>query len=208
MKLQIMPLSERPFLKIILALPLLALMLTGCATPDYTEVMEQPNGDSKGAPAAQLHPGDTITISFDGIPDPIPTQEKTINEDGTITLSDIGTIKAAGKTSGELEQAIHDLYVPRFVLHLSVTVKPGDRVFYVNGEVGSKGRQVYVGQITISKAITSAGGFLDFANHKNVLLIRANGKRYTVNCDKILQGEAPDPPIFPGDQIEVKRRRF
>jgi hypothetical protein len=37
-------------------------------------------------------------------------------------------------------------------------------------------------------------------------LIRANGKRFRLNCDKILDGEALDPPVFPGDQIEVKRK--
>jgi len=199
-------LVEKALLKALLALPLF-MLLAGCATPDYSGPMAAPNpDDTNSVPAARLHVGDTIIISFDGLPDPIPSQEKTINEDGTITLADIGSVSAAGQTTGDLEALIYVQYVPKYYKHLTVTVKAGDRVFYVNGEVGNKGRQVYVGQITVTKAITSAGGFTEFANRKNVLLIRTNGQRYKIDCERIMQGEAPDPPVYPGDQIEVKRR--
>ena len=197
-------------LKALLLVPLLALILAaGCATQDYSAVMAAPDGsDTNVLAGARLHVGDTITVSFDGLLENPATQEKTINDDGSITLSDIGVIKAAGKSTGELENMIHDLYVPKIYTHLTVTVKAGDRVYYVNGEVGGAGRQIYVGQITVTKAITSAGGFRDFANHKNVLLIRSNGQRYTINCDRIINGDAPDPGVYPGDQIVVRKRAF
>jgi protein involved in polysaccharide export with SLBB domain len=81
-------------------------------------------------------------------------------------------------------------------------------VFYVRGEVKGPGRQIYSGQMTVTKAITSAGDFTDFANRKKVWLTRANGQRFKVNCDAILNGDAPDPGVYPGDQIEVSRRVF
>jgi protein involved in polysaccharide export with SLBB domain len=204
------PLSKRSFLKTCMLLPLLALVLAlaGCATQDYKEVMEVPSSDGTDTPGAHLQVGDTITITFDGLPSNPAPQDKTINDDGTITLADIGAIKVAGKTTGDVENAIHDLYVPRIYKHLTVTVKAGDRVYYVRGEVKAPGRQVYVGQITVTKAITSAGDFTDFANRKNVLLIRSNGKRFTLNCVKILDGRAPDPGVYPGDQIQVERIIF
>ena len=65
---------------------------------------------------------------------------------------------------------------------------------------------IYAGPITVTKAITSAGDFTDFANHKKVWLIRASGQRFKLNADNILDGEAPDPPVYPGDQIYVERR--
>lgn len=155
----------------------------------------------------RLHIGDTVTITFTGIPDELAPQEKPIKEDGSISLPDVGRVQAAGKTAGELEDAIHDLYVPRIYTHLSVTVKTtSDRVFFVRGEVRQPGRQIYAGQITVTKAITSAGDFTDFANHKKVWLIRANGQRFKLDANAILDGEAPDPPVYPGDQIEVSRR--
>jgi len=205
------PLSEKSLFKAgLLLLPVLALVLAlgGCATPDYSEVMTPPSGDTNVLGGAHLLVGDTITISFDGLPNPLLSQDKTINDDGTITLADIGAIKVAGKTTGDVENIIHDLYVPRIYKHLTVTVKAGDRVYYVQGEVKSPGRQVYVGQITVTKAIASAGDFTDFADRKDVLLIRSNGKRFTLNCVKILDGRAPDPGVYPGDQIKVERKMF
>jgi protein involved in polysaccharide export with SLBB domain len=206
----IMPLSKKSFWNVLLVLPLLALVvaLAGCASQDYSEVMAQPDSGTNVVSAAHLNVGDTITISFDGLPDPLMPQEKTINEDGTITLSDIGTITVVGKSTGEIENIIHDLYVPKIYNHLTVTVKAGDRVYYVRGEVKAPGRQIYVGQITVTKAITSAGDFDDFSNKRNVILTRANGKRFVINCDNILNGDAPDPGVYPGDQIDVQRRMF
>jgi protein involved in polysaccharide export with SLBB domain len=67
---------------------------------------------------------------------------------------------------------------------------------------------IYAGPITVSKAITSAGDFTDFANRSSVILTRSNGDRFKLNLNKILAGDQPDPPVYPGDQIEVGRRLF
>ena len=132
--------------------------------------------------------------------------ETDIKEDGTITMPDIGHVQAAGKTAGELQNEIYNLYVPKLYRHLTVTVNTGDRVYYVTGEVKQPARQLYSGQMTVTKAITTAGDFTDFANHKKVLLTRANGQRIKVNCDKIQAGKAVDPFVYPNDQIQVPRR--
>jgi len=204
-----------PRLGRLLLLPLLALALGGCSlfsgSEKKTDVMAAPGdqnypGQDK---VPRLHIGDSVTITFSGLPEELSAQEKPIKEDGTITLPDIGRIKAAGKTIGELEDAIHDLYVPKIYTHLNVTVKTSnDRVYYVRGEVKSPGRMIYTGPITVSKAITSAGDFTDFSNRGKVTLTRANGERFKLDLDRILAGEDPDPPVFPGDQIEVGRRIF
>jgi polysaccharide export outer membrane protein len=198
----------------LLLLPVLTLALAGCSLfshPEKKNVMAQTSVENDTSPdrVARLHVGDTVTITFSGLPDPMDPQEKPIKEDGTITLQDIGRVKAVGKTPGELEVTIHDLYVPRIVTHLNVTVKASsDRVYYVRGEVKSPGRLIYAGSITVSKAITSAGDFTDFAARGSVWLIRANGDRFKLNVNKILDGDQPDPPVYPGDQIVVGRRIF
>jgi protein involved in polysaccharide export with SLBB domain len=195
-------------LPLLLAPLLMGLGLTGCTTPDYKGAMEPPG--QGGLPVLpRIAVGDTITISLTGIPgDPLPPYEKPITDDGTITLPDIGRIQAAGKSPGELEDYIHDQYVPRFYTHLGVTVKKAleNQVYFVRGEVRTPGREIYVGPTTVTKAITSAGDFTDFANRSKVILIRSNGKRFKLNCEQILNGQEPDPPVYPGDQITVKRR--
>jgi polysaccharide export outer membrane protein len=193
-------------LPLLLAPVLLSLGLTGCSTMDDPTVMDPQEQITNSIPRITI--GDTVTITLSGIADNIAPYEKPITDDGTITLPDIGRFQAAGKTPGQLEDYIHDQYVPRFYTHLNVTVKTSNdnRVYFVRGEVKSPGRLVYVGPITVTKAITSAGDFTDFANHSKITLIRASGKRYHLNCNRILEGKDPDPPVYPGDQIEVKRR--
>ena len=212
MKLKSFSLLRQGLLTLI---PLLALALAGCSlfsnSVKKSDVMAQTSMETDVSPdrVARLHIGDTLTITFSGLPDQLEGQNPTIKEDGTITLPDIGRIKAVGKTPGELEDAIHDLYVPKIYTHLNVTVKTSsDRVYYVRGEVRAPGRLIYAGAITVSKAITSAGDFTDFASRGSVWLIRANGDRFKLNLNKILDGDQPDPPVYPGDQIVVDRRIF
>jgi polysaccharide export outer membrane protein len=199
----------------LLLLPFLALALAGCSlfsdNGKKLDVMAPPGPDTRygSGIVPRLQIGDVVSITFSGIPDPYEAQEKPIKEDGTITLPDVGRVVAAGKTPGELEDAIHDLYVPKVVTHLNVTVKnTSDRVYYVRGEVKAPGRLIYAGPITVSKAITSAGDFTELASRSGVWLTRSNGDRFKLNLNRILDGEDPDPPVYPGDQIQIDKRIF
>jgi polysaccharide export outer membrane protein len=198
---------------------LLTLLSAGCSSPDNDPgLTDNPNSPAMtGSPTtgggstkedfARFHVGDTVTVTISGLPEadaPQPHQE-VIKDDGTITLPEIGKVVALGKTDGELQNAIHDAYVPQYYTHLTVTVNTGDRVYYVRGEVKNPDRFIYVGEVTITKAIAAAGDFTDFANRRHVVLIRSNGQHIVVNCNKILKGGAPDLPVYPGDQIFVSK---
>jgi polysaccharide export outer membrane protein len=162
---------------------------------------------SDAAAVARFRVGETVIVIFSGSPVDIPAHEEPIKEDGTITLSLIGSVYAVGKTAGELQNEIHADYVPKYYVRLTVIVKSGDRVYYVGGEVKGGGRQLYLGDTTVTKAIQSAGGLTDFANHSKVWLTRATtGQRIRVNYDDALQNPAKDPPVYPDDQINVERR--
>ena len=194
--------SPSPF---VLGLLLVSLIFNGCSTPPQIVAPQVVNKENH-AEVARFHVGETVSIIFSGTPTDFPSHEEIIKEDGDITLSLIGSVRAVGKTAGELQAEIHDLYVPKYFVRLTVTVKPGDLVYYVSGEVRQPGRQLYVGEITVTKAIASAGDFTDFANHSNILLTRANGQRITVDGDKALQDSTQDPHVYPGDRILVRRK--
>ncbi len=67
----------------------------------------------------------------------------------------------------------------------------------------------YTDGTTVTKAIQSAGGLTDFANHGKVWLIRASsGQRIRVDYDEALKTPAKDPPVYPDDQINVDKRIF
>jgi protein involved in polysaccharide export with SLBB domain len=198
-------------------------MLSGCASssdnPVFSENPVTPSPTMTGSPgdiapsgadAARFHVGETVIVNFSGISQEeimeMPVSNQIIKEDGTITLPYIGPVKAGGKTPGELQNDIHDLYVPKYFVRLTISVTSQDRVYYVGGEVKAPGRQLYVGATTVTKAIQSAGDFTDFANRRKVSLIRADGQRIKVNCNKALEDPTQDLPVYPGDQIQVPRR--
>jgi len=150
--------------------------------------------------------GDLVTVKFSGTIDPIPTHEERITEDGTINLPLIGAVKAVGKTSGELQKDIQDLYVPDYYKRLTVIVSGEQRVYSVGGQVRSPGRQSYIGATTVTKAIQSAGDFTDFAAKRRVVLTRADGKTITIDCIKAAKDPSLDLPVYPGDKIHVDIR--
>ena len=170
-----------------------------------------PVGASVGTPrvGAELDVfslGDQVIVTFSDLA--LQLHEERIKDDGSITLHLIGPVKAVGKTPGELQKEIQELYVPKYYQpgRLTVTVKSQERAYYVGGEVRNPNRYIYSGAITITKAIQSAGDFTDFANKKKVRLTRADGKTLRVNCKKAIEDSAVDPPVFPGDRIHVPRR--
>lgn len=150
---------------------------------------------------------EALTITFTDLPYVQPPVEDRIKADGTITLLQNQTFHAAGKTRSELEREIHDRYVPRFFKTLTVTVLPSPqtRFYYVDGEVKQPGRQVYLSRMTVLKAISSAGGFTDFAKKTAVELTRADGRKFTINSKKAQKEPRLDLEVFPDDKVWVPR---
>jgi polysaccharide export outer membrane protein len=170
-------------------------------------------GDTNIAPRSRseldrLHVGDVMTIDFSDLPVVVSSREERIKEDGTITLMEGKSFVAAGKTRGELEREIHDYYVPRFYLKMTVSIRQKDQTqfYYVRGEVKAPARQLYVSRIHLLQAIASAGDFTDFARKSAVLLTRIDGQKVTINCLKARKDPSLNLEIFPGDIIDVPRR--
>jgi protein involved in polysaccharide export with SLBB domain len=155
-----------------------------------------------------LHVGDKITVEFSDTAVSFPPRDERIKEDGTITLLEGKTFVAAGKTRGQLENEIHDCYVPKYYLKMTVSVQQQKETqfYYVRGEVRIPGRQVYISRITTLRAIGSSGDFTDFARKTAVQVIRANGQKITINAKKALRDSSLDVEIFPGDTVYVPRR--
>jgi polysaccharide export outer membrane protein len=188
------------------------LFLAGCGSPSADK--SSPRAPAGQAPAAisagsfdTFRAGESLTITFADLPNPVPVWEDKIKEDGTITLMHNQTFVAANKTRAELEKEIRARYVPDWYKSFTVTVNSGQsRVYYVGGEVRSPGRQVYLGPISVTKAIQTAGDFTDFAKKTKVKLTRVDGRVQTVNCKKALGDPRLDPEVYPGDKVTVPRR--
>lgn len=159
--------------------------------------------------ADSLEPGNQITITFSGLSTiPVPYICR-IREDGTISPPYLkNPVTAAGKTIGELESELEQAYVPDIYKTINVTIKTADRFFYVGGEVRQPSRQIFIGRITVTQAIQSAGDFTDFADQRSVRVIRASGEVDIVDCKAALDDPTKDLTVYPGDNIVVERRLF
>jgi len=176
-------------------------LLSGCQTgkiPDLPPVS-----------GSTFHVGDMVTVSCtlptggtDGV---IPDHSESVHEDGTITLQYIGPVKAEGKTTGQLQKEIHDLYVPKYFTDLNVTVRGAATYFYVDGEVVNRGAKEYPGDMSIVRAISVAGGFTDFAKKTKVRLTRGTHS-VTIDVVKAIKDPRYDVAVYPGDKINVPRR--
>lgn len=190
------------------ALALAGFVFLGCETPSVYQEPDLKAATGRDDEMDKLRVGDTVRIEYSNLSaQPIQPFEEQIKDDGTINPPTIGSVQAAGKTTGELQKEVQQAY-RKYYVSMTVTVKAPERYYSVGGEVKTPNRQVYVGGTTVIKAIQSAGDLTEYANHKKVQLTRANGKTYIINYDKALRDPKLDLPVYPGDSVHVPQRLF
>jgi len=84
-------------------------------------------------------------------------------------------------------------------------------VYYIRGEVSKPGSYYLEKGLTILRSISVAGGLSQFANRKEVDLLREGPKgqqKIRVNLKAIEDGKREDIPLLPNDVIIVPRRIF
>jgi polysaccharide export outer membrane protein len=193
-------------LRSVLLLGLMALCAgipTGCETAVNTANPSVPESSS----TALLRPGDSLTISLQGIPD-ASQHTVQIDDQGLINLPYIGNLTAAGRMSAELSQQIRQTYIARnYYTTIDVSVTVTERYVYVGGEVSHPGRIVWTPDLTLTKAIQSAGGFTLYAKEEKVTLIRER-KAYDIDAALAQKKPDQDPRLVPGDSVQVPRSPF
>lgn len=189
-----------------LVLAMTLILAAGCGITNPTNTTNGTDG-STAVVTETLNVGDLISIAFSGVEAPPAAHEERIKQDGTITLSLIGSVEAKGKTPGQLQKKIRDLYLKYYKDSLNVTVKWQERFFFVGGQVKSGGRLLWSEGMTLVKAIQTAGGFIEeWAKTTKVRVTRLDGKTFIVNYDKATIDQKFDVPIYPGDTINVPKR--
>ena len=130
-----------------------------------------------------------------------------VRPDGRISLPLIGELEAAGLTARALAQLIGDglrpfLADPRVVVIVREVHSP--RVFVI-GEVVRPGAFPLRGRLTVLQALSLAGGLSEFADKKEISVLRGEtGARYRVSYEALVSGEAGgDFALRSGDTIHV-----
>jgi protein involved in polysaccharide export with SLBB domain len=179
-------------------------ILAGCASGGTTA--KNPVIPS-AATASHLRPGDNLNVAIVGVPDPSSNAVQ-IDDQGIISLPYIGTIKAAGETTGGLTQSIREAYVNKKIyMSVDVSVTVTERYVYVGGEVVKPGRIIWTPDLTAAKAVQAAGGFTLYAKEDKVSVVR-NQLLYDVDIKLAQKSPAEDPKLEPGDSIQVARTAF
>lgn len=201
-----LPSSHMPALsriRVCFLVGLLAL-IAGCTTDNVT-------GANPAIPAATssalLRSGDSLAVSLQSVPDPTINNVQ-IDEQGLISLPFIGNVTAAGISTADLAQRIRETYIERKIYRMvDVSVTVTERYVYVGGEVTRPGRIIWTPDLTLTKAIQSAGGFTLYAKESKVTLAR-DQQAYDLNVNLAQRNPAQDVLLMPGDSIQVPRSAF
>ena len=138
------------------------------------------------------------------------TRDVTVMPDGKITYPLIGEITAQGQTATELKKAIADK-LQNFVTAPEVTVivkESKSQVIYTIGKLTRPGPKPLAPGMTVMQAISAAEGFAEWADTKNILIVRREGGKETqlrFNFKEFTAGEKLEQNILlkPGDTLVV-----
>jgi polysaccharide biosynthesis/export protein len=133
-----------------------------------------------------------------------------VRPDGRISLPLINDVQAAGLTTTQLAAVITD-GLKKYITNPQVTVgvtEINSRRVYVTGEVTKPGAFALLPNMTVLQALSSSGGFSQFAKIKSIYVLRnENGKqvRHPFNYKEVVSGKKPESNIqlLPGDVIVV-----
>lgn len=154
----------------------------------------------------KIGPQDELRIDVWKEPD--ITRTIPVRPDGKISLPLLNDVQAAGLTSLELATTIRE-DLKKYINNPQVTVTVmaiNSRRVYVTGEAARSGALPLLPNMTALQAISSSGGFNQFAKIKSIYILRQEGGKQVklpFNYKEVVAGKKPDIPLKPGDVIVV-----
>ena len=186
----------------------ISLALSSCETTVSSTTF---SGQAAPPVRVTLLPGDVIRLTFAGAPE--LNQAQKIRADGKLSLPLVGEVSAAGKTIGQLQGELAELYKSQLkTSEISVSLESSITTVVVSGAVQKPGKIVFDRPTTVFQAIMESGGPSEFGNLSRVRLVRTvNGVQRGQSMDlrPTLQG-APTRPFYvrDGDIIYVPPSMF
>lgn len=211
-------------MRTVIPMMLAAFLLAGSAPikgqePASQDKKEQP-GDSKNQPqkvSGQVSMNDPTykigaqdVLKIDVWREDQLTRTVPVRPDGKISLPLLNDVQAVGLTPMELGGIIRD-ELKKYITNPQVTVsivEINSRRVYVTGEVTHPGAFPLLPNMTVLQALTSAGGFTQFARIKSIYVLRMEeGKqvKHSFSYRDVVNGKKPEDNIQlePGDTIIV-----
>jgi polysaccharide biosynthesis/export protein len=191
-----------------------AAVLCGLFAVAQEPAAQKPDTAAKpAAPAAvdseyKIGPQDVVRI--DVWKEPEITRTIPVRPDGKISLPLLNDVQAAGLSAHELATTISK-GLEKFINNPQVTVtvmEINSRRVYCTGEVTRTGAIPLLPNMTVLQALSSCGGFTQFAKIKSIYVLRQEaGKQVKLpfNYKEVVAGKKPEDNILlqPGDLIVV-----
>lgn len=195
----------------------LAFLGLGCAgrTPiDAPKIEDHPlPAQTEQTPVYRLQVDDVLEIKFWGLEE--LDQRVRIRPDGKISMPYVDDVGAVGLTPHELDASLVEAYAAELARpEITVVVVETGALVYVGGEVRNEGPVALRGGLTMMQAVQAAGGFLETARRKEILLIRRPAGQEpiarAVNLRPVLSGADPtlDTPLESSDIVFVPRTKI
>jgi len=182
------------------------------------ELVVATTDSSAAAPAAKIPPridvgykiGPQDVLRIDVWKEPDITRQVSVRPDGKISLPLLDDVQAAGLTPLELRNVLREGF-KEYITDPQVTVTVAEinsRRIFVTGEVSRPGTFALLPNMTVLQALSSCGGFTQFANTKKIYLLRMDGTKQLkipVNYKDLVKGRKPEINILlqDGDTIVV-----
>jgi polysaccharide biosynthesis/export protein len=173
-----------------------------------TAAATRPGGVATPLPAFVIGPSDVLTVNF--WRDKDMSTDVVVRPDGNITLPLLNDVRAAGLTPDELRARIV-AEAQRFLEDPSPTVvvkEINSRKVFITGQVEKPGPYPLSVSMTVIQLIAMAGGLKEFADGKNILVMRTeNGAQTAFNFDyqQLLKRKnlRQNIELKPGDTVVV-----
>jgi polysaccharide biosynthesis/export protein len=184
--------------------------------PLAAQTPSQPPGAPPAAPASgpaipdsyAIGPEDVLGVVFWREPD--LSGDVTVRPDGRISLPVIGEMEAAGLTPDVLRQRVQER-AAKYLTDVNVAVvvrQINSRKIFVTGQVTTPGTYPLAAPRTVMQALALAGGLTEFADSKNITILRTAGGRpqsFKFNYKDVSKGKGLEQNILlqPGDTVVV-----
>lgn len=205
-------------LRILLNVTVLLALSACAATEEIAKLPPLPTTATPTAPAAEtlspyhLQVGDVLDLKFPLNPE--LNESITVRPDGMVSTSVAEDVPAYNLTVAELTAELKEAYRQELTQpRVSVVVRSfAPTRIYVSGEVAAPGEFIVVGPtLTLTQAIARAGGTLNSADGKHVMVLRRGaGERsqaFVANYYAATQGGDPaqDARLAPYDVVFVPK---
>ncbi|MFC1535501.1 polysaccharide biosynthesis/export family protein, partial [Thermodesulfobacteriota bacterium] len=146
-------------------------------SPPIVEAQSEKNNQTQSDSHYLIGPNDILNIYV--WKEPELTMDVNVMADGRITFPLIGEIMAKGRTVTDLQEIVKEK-LKNYIAAPAVTVilrESRSRRIYTIGKLNQPGPYPLESKMTLLQALSTAGGFAEWADIKNIIVIRREGEK-------------------------------